>query len=97
MDYPIDFRNRDFLLQHVRHTLSFYDPRVIDPSGGFYHCFMNNGDVFNPGLRTLVASCRFVFNYAMAYRQFGHQEYKKNVIHGVDYLRTVHRNPKTGG
>lgn len=97
VDFPIDFRNRDFLLQHVRHTLSFYDQRALDPSGGFFHCFMNNGDVFNPGLRTLVASCRFVFNYAMAYRQFGLPEYKKNVIHGVDYLRTVHRNQKTGG
>lgn len=63
-------RTRDFLLQHLRHTLSFYDQRAIDPSGGFFHCFMNNG-VFDRGLRTLVASCRFVFNYAMAYRQFG--------------------------
>ena len=97
MNYPIDFRNRDFLLQHIRHTLSFYDKRVVDPLGGFFHCFMNNGDVFNPGLRTLVASCRFVFNYAMAFRQFGNEEYKQHVIHGVDYLRTVHRNSKTGG
>jgi len=97
VNYPIAYRSRDFLLQHVRNTLAFYDAHAFDKSGGFFHCFMNNGEVFNRGLKTLVASCRFIFNYARAYKQFGKAEYKDWVNHGLDYLRNVHRNPKTGG
>ena len=97
MTYPIDYRSRDFLLRQIRDTLAFYDPWVVDPSGGFFHGYMSNGDLFNPGLKTLVASCRFVFNYAKAYEQFGKEDYKTRVIHGLNYLRNVHRNPDTGG
>ena len=97
MNYPINYRSRDFLLKHISNTLAFYDPRVVDASGGFHHCYMNNGDLFNPRLKTLVASCRFVFNYAKAYKQFGKSEYKERVEHGLNYLRNVHRNPETGG
>ncbi|MDR2451187.1 MAG: AGE family epimerase/isomerase [Candidatus Accumulibacter sp.] len=92
-----DFRSREFLLGHIRHTLSFYDPRAVDPNGGFYHCFMNDGTVFDAELRTLVASCRFVFNYAKAYRQFGDPGYLSRVGHGIDFLRRAHRHPQSGG
>lgn len=97
VSYPINYRSRDFLLKQISNTLAFYDPRVLDPAGGFYHCYMNNGEVFDPGLRTLVASCRFIFNYAKAYLQFGKAEYKAHVLHGLRYLREVHRNPQSGG
>ena len=97
VNYPIDYRSRDFLLQHVRNTLAFYDQHAFDESGGFFHCLMNNGESFNPGLKTLVASCRFVFNYAKAYEQFGKAEHKDKLIHGLNYLRNTHRNPSTGG
>ena len=93
----MDFRKRSFLLEHIRHTLSFYDPRSLDPAGGFFHRYKNDGTVYDPSTRTLVASCRFVFNYAMAYRQFGTPDYLARVRHGLDYLRRVHRNPATGG
>jgi len=94
---PINFRSRDFLLQHLRHSLAFYENRAVDPGGGFYHCYMNDGTVFNPGLRTLVASCRFVFVFAKAYLQFGEAHYRDKVLHGLAYLREVHRNPQSGG
>ena len=93
----MNFRSRNFLLDHIRHTLAFYDDRCIDPVGGFYHCYMNDGVVFDPSLRTLVASCRFIFNYAKAYKQFGNERYQTYVIHGLKYLRNIHRNPTTGG
>jgi mannose/cellobiose epimerase-like protein (N-acyl-D-glucosamine 2-epimerase family) len=94
---PINYKSRDFLLQQIGNTLSFYEGRSVDPSGGFFHCYMNDGTVFNPGLKTLVASCRFVFNYAKAHRQFGDEKYKSRVCHGLKYLRESHRNPETGG
>jgi mannose/cellobiose epimerase-like protein (N-acyl-D-glucosamine 2-epimerase family) len=93
----VDFRSRSFLIDHIRHTLAFYDPRAVDPAGGFFHCYRNDGTVYDRSTRTLVASCRFVFNYAMAYRQFGTPGYRERVEHGLDYLRRVHRNPASGG
>jgi mannose/cellobiose epimerase-like protein (N-acyl-D-glucosamine 2-epimerase family) len=96
-DGGMDFRSRDFLLGHIRHTLAFYDPRALDPSGGFHHCYMNDGTLFDPGLKTLVASARFVFNYAKAYRQFGEAAHREKMIHGLNYLRDAHRHPETGG
>jgi mannose/cellobiose epimerase-like protein (N-acyl-D-glucosamine 2-epimerase family) len=93
----VDFRKRSFLLDHIRHTLSFYDPRSVDPAGGFFHCYKNDGTVYDGSTRTLVASCRFIFNYAMAYDQFRRPEYHDWVRHGLDYLRNVHRDPLSGG
>jgi mannose/cellobiose epimerase-like protein (N-acyl-D-glucosamine 2-epimerase family) len=92
-----DFRKRAFLLEHIRHTMSFYDPRSLDPAGGFFQLYKNDGTVYDRSTRSLIASCRFVFNYAMAYRQFNTPDYLARVRHGLDYLRRVHRSPSTGG
>lgn len=92
-----DFRSAEFLRQHIADTMAFYHPRAIDPAGGFFHYFMDDGAVYDVGHRHLVSSTRFVFDYAMAYREFGKQEYLDGVRHGLAYLRDVHRNPETGG
>ena len=92
-----DFRDPRFLLDHIRHTMSFYHPRAIDPHGGFFHFFRDDGSVYDPHARHLVSSARFVFNYAMAYRRFGDTEYLRAVKHGTAYLRERHRNASTGG
>lgn len=94
---PPDFRSRQFLLGHIEHTMAFYHPRAIDPNGGFYHYFKDDGTVYDAHTRHLVSSTRFVFNYAMAYRQFARPDYLEAVRHGVDYLRRAHRNAQTGG
>ena len=91
------FRSRDMLLSHISHTMQFYHPRCIDPSGGFYHFFLDDGTVYDSSTRHLVSSTRFVFNYAMAYRQTGRQEYRAALHHGLAFLRKVHREPATGG
>jgi mannose/cellobiose epimerase-like protein (N-acyl-D-glucosamine 2-epimerase family) len=92
-----DFRTRKFLLDHIEQTIAFYHPRAIDPRGGFFHFFKDDGSIYDASTRHLVSSARFVFNYAMAYRQFRRPEYLQAVRHGVDYLRQAHRNPWTGG
>ena len=92
-----DFRTRKFLLEHIEHTMAFYHPRAIDPGGGFYHFFKDDGAIYDAYTRHLVSSTRFVFNYAMAYRQFGRPEYLQAVRHGIDFLRRAHRSPITGG
>jgi len=92
-----DFHSPDTLRAHIAQTMAFYHPRAIDPEGGFFHYFRDNGDIYDADHRHLVSSTRFVFNYAMAYREFGHPEYLDAVHHGIRYLREIHRNPVTGG
>jgi len=92
-----DFRSRQFLLDHALHTMIFYHPHCMDPAGGFYHFYKNDGAIYDRKSRHLVSSARFVVNYAMAYRHYGLDEYRGGVRHGIDYLREVHRNPQTGG
>lgn len=92
-----DFRSRRFLLDHVRHTMAFYHPRALDPRGGFYHFFRDDGSIYDRDTRHLVSSTRFVFNYAMAFRRFGDAEYLTAAEHGVAFLRRRHRDPVTGG
>jgi mannose/cellobiose epimerase-like protein (N-acyl-D-glucosamine 2-epimerase family) len=92
-----DFRSRDFLLGHIRHTMAFYHPRAIDPNGGFFHFFRDDGNIYDTHTRHLVSSTRFIFNYSMAYRRFGNADYLRAAQHGTDYLRARHRNAATGG
>jgi mannose/cellobiose epimerase-like protein (N-acyl-D-glucosamine 2-epimerase family) len=92
-----DFRDPATLLRHVADTMAFYHPRCIDPSGGFFHYFKDDGAVYDTTTRHLVSSARFVFNYAQAYRHFNHPAYLKAVRHGLVFLRHAHRNPATGG
>lgn len=77
--------------------MRFYHPRCIDPSGGFFHFFRDNGSVYDGQTRHLVSSTRFVFNYAMGLRRFGDPEYGHALRHGLAFLRNVHRDPVTGG
>jgi mannose/cellobiose epimerase-like protein (N-acyl-D-glucosamine 2-epimerase family) len=92
-----DFRSREFLLRHIQHTMDFYHPRAVDPKGGFYHFFKDDGTIFNAVTRHLVSSTRFVFTYSMAYQHFDRPEYLEAVKHGVEFLRNAHRDPDTGG
>src|SRR6188474_2119217 len=96
MEQP-DFRSPEFLRAHIAHTTAFYHPRCIDPAGGFFHYFKDDGTVYDASHRHLVSSARFVFNYAMAWREFGNQEYREAMQHGLDYLRHVHLDTETGG
>ena len=91
-----DYQSIDFLQRHVQATLAFYHPRCIDPKGGFYHFFKDNGEVYDSATRHLVSSTRFIFNYAMAYQTFGQAEYFTALQHGIAFLRTRHKQPNGG-
>ncbi|MDE2345081.1 MAG: AGE family epimerase/isomerase, partial [Gammaproteobacteria bacterium] len=77
--------------------MGFYHPRAVDPKGGFYQYFKDDGAIYDANHRHLVSSTRFVFNYAMGYLEFGDPTYLEAVRHGVRYLREVHRDAGTGG
>lgn len=91
-----DFRSPTFLRAHIAQTMAFYHPRCIDPDGGFFHYFRDDGSVYDRSHRHLVSSTRFVFNYAKAVREFGNPEYLAAALHGLDYLRSVHRDAASG-
>ncbi len=91
-----DFRSEAFLRAHIAQTMDFYHPHCIDPVGGFFHYFMDNGTVYDHANRHLVSSTRFVFNYAMAAREFKRSDYLYAARHGLAYLRDVHRDPQSG-
>ena len=97
MDQMPDFFSPDVLRRHIAHTMSFYYPRCVDPSGGFYHYFRDDGSIYEHRSRHLVSSTRFVFVFAQAWRQFKDPDTLQMVRHGVDFLRHAHRNPETGG
>jgi mannose/cellobiose epimerase-like protein (N-acyl-D-glucosamine 2-epimerase family) len=92
-----NFRSIEVLREHIAHTMDFYHPRAIDPKGGFFHYFRDDGSVYDAGHRHLVSSTRFVFNYAMAAREFGRPDYLDAARWGLKYLREMHRNAATGG
>ncbi|MGQ7845816.1 AGE family epimerase/isomerase [Granulosicoccus sp. 3-233] len=85
------FESPDFLQQHIRSILDFYEPRVIGPEAGLRSCFLDNGDCFDPHSRQLVGSARYVVNYATAYRLYGKTNHRQWAERGLDYLTQVHR------
>ncbi|WP_246022866.1 AGE family epimerase/isomerase [Cognatilysobacter terrigena] len=99
---PPDFRSEAFLRAHIADTMAFYHPRAIDPAGGFFHYFRDDGSVYDASHRHLVSSTRFVFNYAMAAIEFADDatlrvDYLDAARHGLRYLRERHRDDASGG
>ena len=96
-----DFRAPAVLREHALHTMAFYEGRCIDPSGGFFHFFKDDGTVYDRTTRHLVSSTRFVVTNAWAVSRFpDHPQTaarRDAMAHGLSFLRDVHRNPKTGG
>lgn len=87
------FERPDFLEKHIASSLEFYDPRVFCQEGGFYGCFLDNGECFDPNSRQLVGSARYAFNYATAYRLYGDPKHLEWAKWGLDFLTARHKQP----
>jgi mannose/cellobiose epimerase-like protein (N-acyl-D-glucosamine 2-epimerase family) len=92
-----DFRSESFLREHIAQTMAFYHPRAIDPAGGFFQYFKDDGTIYDRRHRHLVSSTRFVFNYALAAMEFEDPDYLEAARHGLRYVHEVHRDSATGG
>ena len=88
-----NFASPDFLQAHIQSVLAFYEPRVLAPEGGFYSCFLDNGDCYDPHSRQLVGSARYVVNYATAFRLYGKAHHRDWAQWGLDFLTQTHRQP----
>jgi mannose/cellobiose epimerase-like protein (N-acyl-D-glucosamine 2-epimerase family) len=53
-----DFRSPEFLRAHIAQSMAFYQPHEIDPNGGFFHYYLDDGTVYDAGHRHLVSSTR---------------------------------------
>jgi mannose/cellobiose epimerase-like protein (N-acyl-D-glucosamine 2-epimerase family) len=80
-----------FLEAHVDTILRFYAPNALDPSGGFFHCFLDDGTVYDRRTRHLVSATRFVFNWAMAHRHTGRTPYLDWTRHALAHLEAFRR------
>jgi mannose/cellobiose epimerase-like protein (N-acyl-D-glucosamine 2-epimerase family) len=96
MDYPA-FRSATFLRQHIDWMIAFHHPRCIDPRGGFFHYYANDGSFRDPDKRALVSSARMVVLFAMAARALATDRFDPAIRHGLRFLREAHRDPATGG
>lgn len=82
---------------HLRRIIDFYHPRCIDPCGGYFGFFREDGTVHEAQTRHLVGTSRAIINYAFASLKFGDADYISAIRHGIAFLRTAHRDPHSGG
>mgnify|MGYP000047092398 CR=1 FL=1 len=86
----MNFRSQEFLLEHVKTSLNFYQEHGVDPNGGFYQTLNQKGEVFDTGLKQLVSSARMTFNYTLAKRFFKDDQYDVLIQHGIDFVEKAH-------
>ena len=92
-----DFRSPVFLQQHMRQILEFYYPRCINPAGGYFNEYRDDGRITDRSTQHLVSTTRFIFNFATAAVLFSDESMKDAAAHGVDFLDRVHRDTQHGG
>ncbi|MGI9287445.1 MAG: AGE family epimerase/isomerase [Pseudomonadales bacterium] len=85
-----NFYNRGFLIDHMTQILKFYDPIVVDSSGGYFQNFHDDGSLFDTDHKQLVSSTRILINYALCGQFFGRADYLEIAQHGLDYIEQVH-------
>lgn len=86
----MNFYSKAFLLDHSQSILDFYDPRVIDKTGGYFQNYYDDGELFQPNFRQLVSSTRLVVNYASAAILYDNENYLAMAQHGLDYVEKFH-------
>lgn len=97
MTHTINFRSPEFLHGHIEHTMAFYLPRAIDPSGGLFHFLRDDGSVYDHHSRHLVSTTRYVYTLAMYTRHHPTDGVAQQALkHAFDFLQ-VHRDPSSGG
>lgn len=96
-----DFRDPAFLQQHLLQTMAFYDGRCVDPSGGLYQFYRDDGSVYDHTTRHLVSSTRFVVTHAMMARRFPEHPraagWRDTARHALRFVQEVHRDETSGG
>ncbi|HEX4510406.1 MAG TPA: AGE family epimerase/isomerase, partial [Burkholderiaceae bacterium] len=91
-----DFRSPAFLRAHIADTMAFYEGRCVDPSGGLFQFFKDDGSVYDHRTRHLVSSTRYVFTHAMGARHLGKAAWRDVARHALAFVNDVHAQPQGG-
>jgi len=86
----MNFYDNDFLIDHCKQILGFYNGRIIDCKGGYFQNFYDDGTTFNKGFKQLVSSTRIIVNYASAAKILNKPQYLTVAKHGLAFLENVH-------
>ena len=91
-----DFRSPAFLRAHIADTMAFYEGRCVDPSGGLFQFFKDDGSVYDARTRHLVSSTRYVFTHAMGWRHIGKPQWQATTRHALAFVNQAHAQPGGG-
>jgi mannose/cellobiose epimerase-like protein (N-acyl-D-glucosamine 2-epimerase family) len=101
MRHVPDFRSAEFLREQALDAIAFYDGRAVDPSGGMYHFFRDDGSVYDRHTRHLVSSTRYVYTFANAARHFPThpraEAWLEAARHALAFVEQVHKDAASGG
>jgi mannose/cellobiose epimerase-like protein (N-acyl-D-glucosamine 2-epimerase family) len=92
-----DFADRDFLRDHALWVMNFYGEQALDPTGGFFHYFLDDGRVYERHRRHLVSATRFVVTHAVAYELSGDPVFRDRAAHALRFLEQAFRDRNTDG
>jgi mannose/cellobiose epimerase-like protein (N-acyl-D-glucosamine 2-epimerase family) len=91
------FRSEEFLKGHISDIIGFYHPACIDNEyGGYINQMLDDGSIFDRMTKHLVGTCRFTYNYSLAYLVHGNSEYRDAAAHGVKFLLEHHKQSDGG-
>ena len=94
---PADFSHRDFLREHALWVMSFYGEQALDPSGGFFHHYLDDGRVYDRASRHLVSATRFVVTHAVAFELSGDARFRQGAAHALRFVQDAFLDRQTGG
>jgi mannose/cellobiose epimerase-like protein (N-acyl-D-glucosamine 2-epimerase family) len=87
--------HRHWLLGHAQELLSFYQPALRDPRGGFYELCDDGTPSDNPG-RQVVVTGRMTHCFSIAHL-LGRPGATPIIDHGLRFLAEAHRDREHGG
>lgn len=92
-----EFRSRDFLRQHALWAMAFYGPQSVDPTGGMYHFYLDDGTVYDRHTRHLVSAARFVVTCAIAHELGGGDDHAGRAAHALRFVQQGFREDAAEG
>ena len=93
----MDFRDPDYLREHIRSIVEFYYPTCMDAAyGGYINQLRDDGSIFDRMTKHLVGTCRFIYCFSLAYLVCRNDAYREAAAHGLRFLRDHHRQADGG-
>ena len=93
----MDFRDPDYLREHIRSIVEFYHPTCVDAAyGGYINQLRDNGSIFDRMTKHLVGTCRFIYCFSLASMVCRDDVYRDSAAHGLKFLRNFHRQADGG-